>query len=128
MMELFLSSDGKHTVHVSTDTPEKLAELLPQAATLYEEVVRRFGNKAQLWQQAATARAGNDAAAQGRADAVREAAESSAPRCPLHGKKMVFRRGRFGGFWSCPARTPGGRWCRYTVDVPEAGHDRTAKA
>ena len=43
MMELFLSSDGKHTVHVAAETPDKLIELLPQAKLVYEAVVRAHG-------------------------------------------------------------------------------------
>ena len=31
MIELYLSSDGKHTVHVSADTPEQLRDLVPAA-------------------------------------------------------------------------------------------------
>ena len=45
MMELFLSSDGKHTVHVSAETPDKLIEMLPQAKLVYEAVVRAYGGK-----------------------------------------------------------------------------------
>jgi len=52
MIELFLSSDGKHTVHVSAETPEELAELAPKAKALYEKVIESYGNKAQMWQLA----------------------------------------------------------------------------
>ena len=49
MMELYLSSDGKHTVHVSAETPDEMVKLLPQAKLVYEAVVRTYGTKAQMW-------------------------------------------------------------------------------
>ena len=50
MMELYLSSEGKHTVHVSAETPEEMVKLLPQAKLIYEAVVRKYGTKAEMWQ------------------------------------------------------------------------------
>jgi hypothetical protein len=50
MIELFLSSDGKHTVHVSAETPEEITELAPKAKALYDKIVESYGNKAQMWQ------------------------------------------------------------------------------
>ena len=52
MIERFLSSDRKHTVHVSAETPEELAELAPRTRALYEKVIESQGNKAQMWQLA----------------------------------------------------------------------------
>jgi hypothetical protein len=113
MMELFLSSDGKHTVHAAADTPEQLLPLLPQARTIYEQVVAQFGTKPQMWQ---------GANGQSKPEGP---GQSNAPECPEHGRKMIFRRSRFGGFWSCPTRTPDGQWCRYTVDEAANGRSRT---
>ena len=48
MIELYLSSDGKHTVHVSATTPEQLERLEPGANALYERVLQRYGTKAQM--------------------------------------------------------------------------------
>ena len=47
--EADLSSDGKHTVHVSAETPDEMIKLLPQAKLVYEAVVRTYGTKAQMW-------------------------------------------------------------------------------
>ena len=58
MIELFLSSDGKHTVHVAADTPEQLARLAPSARSLYQKVLESYGTKAQMW-QAVTGAKGN---------------------------------------------------------------------
>lgn len=52
MIEPFPSSDGKHTVHVSAETSEELAELGPKAKTLYEKIIESYGNKAQMWKLA----------------------------------------------------------------------------
>ena len=45
MMELYLSSDGKHTVSVSAQTAEEMIKLMPQAilsktGMIYEAVAR----------------------------------------------------------------------------------------
>jgi hypothetical protein len=106
MMELFLSSDGKHTVHVAAETPDKMIELLPQAKLVYEAVVRAYGGKGQPKQVMAN----------GEAHANGESAEA-APLCPVHKTPMAYREGRYGAFWSCPTRTSDGEWCNCTFDV-----------
>ena len=45
MIELFLSTDGKHTVHVTANTPEEMATLAPKAKALYKKVLEEFGTK-----------------------------------------------------------------------------------
>ena len=121
MIELFLSSDGKHTVHVSADTPEELTELAPSAKELYETILQSYGNKAQMWQGAINGRGnGQTETKQGRRiDTPAQAAEAVAPKCPLHDRPMVYQQGKFGAFWSCHVRKPDGRWCQMTKDVPE---------
>jgi hypothetical protein len=52
MIELYLSSDGKHTVHVTAETPEEMATLVSEAKALYQEVLRTYGTKAQMWSDA----------------------------------------------------------------------------
>ena len=47
MIELFLSTDGKHTVHVAAETPEVLEKLLPAAKALYQQVLAEYGAKGQ---------------------------------------------------------------------------------
>ena len=121
MIELFLSSDGKHTVHVSADTPEQMAELAPKARALYEEVLKRFGTKAQMW-QAVMARKGDGEVQLGkRIETDKQAQQAVAPRCPMHQVPMVKRQGRFGPFWSCPIRKPDGRWCQVTLEISKSG-------
>ncbi|MBM3190710.1 MAG: hypothetical protein FJZ90_18575, partial [Chloroflexi bacterium] len=78
MMELFLSSDGKHTVHVAAETPDKLIRLLPQAKLVYEAVVRAYGGKGQVERPAN----GN-----GHGEAERKA-----PLCPEHSSALGTRR------------------------------------
>ena len=104
MIELYLSSDGKHTVHVAAETAEEMHALLPQAKRLYEAVVQTYGTKAQMWQ---------------RSDGERHDREAhpEAPVCPMHGVPMAYRHGRRGPFWSCPTRQEDGSWCPCTVDA-----------
>src|SRR5687767_272523 len=110
MIELFLSSDGKHTVHASADTPEQLNGLLPAAKTLYYAIVQEFGTKAQQRQE--TVYTNGQAPVGKRADTVEQAREVVAPLCPTHKRPMRYREGRLGPFWSCPTRKPDGRWCQ----------------
>ena len=121
MIELFLSSDGKHTVHVSAETPEELAALAPKAKGLYEMVVESYGNKAQMWQKAhaGKATAGSLLATPKRIDSSQHAEAAVAPRCPRHGRPMKLRQGAYGAFWSCPAKSPSGQWCSYTQEVSD---------
>jgi hypothetical protein len=51
MIELFLSSDGKHTVHIAAETPVELAKLASSARSLYQKVLESYGTKAQMWQE-----------------------------------------------------------------------------
>jgi hypothetical protein len=116
MIELYLSSDGKHTVHLSAETPEKMAGLLPKAKALYGAVVRQYGTKAQMWRQVTSGQA---------AIKANSGQETQAPVCPIHNRRMVYRQGRYGAFWSCPARTPSGRWCPVTKDASAPGNGQT---
>ena len=116
MIELFLSSDGKHTCHISADTPEQMKDLVPVAKALYREVVAEFGTKA----QPLTTDLSNGHATVGkRIDTVAQAQAAVTPLCPLHKTAMKLRQGRLGPFWSCPRRKPDGRWCQVTQDVTD---------
>ena len=121
MIELYLSSDGKHTVHVSSDTPEEMVKLLPKARLIYDSVVAKYGTKARMWQQAA----GGNGAEKGNGES---ASEADAPECPMHNRPMVYRQGRYGAFWSCPTRLPNGRWCTVTKDADEPSNGESADA
>lgn len=123
MIELFLSSDGKHTVHVSADTPEQLAELAPKAKALFEQVLEKFGTKAEMWEAVINHKGSGPAPLGKRIDNVAKAREAVAPKCPMHKVAMVHRDGKFGPFWSCPTRKPDGKWCQVTKEIsgPEDG-------
>jgi hypothetical protein len=124
MIELFLSTDGKHTVHVTADTFAQMAELAPQAKAFYQKVLAEFGTKAQMWHAAGN---GNGHALPGkRIDTVEQAQEAIAPRCPLHHTPLKYREGRLGPFWSCGKRKPNGAWCNYTQDATETGNGHAA--
>ena len=128
MIELFLSSDGKHTVHVSADTPEQMATLVPHAMTLYQDVLATYGTKAQMWGDAIQNKGNGNGHTNGqttvgkRADTVEQAREIVAPLCPAHQTPMTYRKGRYGDFWSCHTRKPDGRWCNVTYEVTKAGN------
>jgi hypothetical protein len=127
MIELFLSSDGKHTVHVSAETPEELAELVPKAQALYEKIIQSYGNKAQMWHPAidqAPARLKNAREIPARV----ETRSGAAPICPMHDRPMKLRRGVYGAFWSCSVRSPVGRWCSFTKEVDSKGDEQKALA
>ena len=113
MIELYLSSDGKHTVHVSAETPEELSELAPSAKELYETILRSYGNKAQMWQESGIVKAHTKALSvePKRIDTPQAAEAAAAPRCPADDKPMKLRQGVYGAFWSCSVRNPNGRWC-----------------
>jgi hypothetical protein len=118
MIELFLSTDGKHTVHVTAETPVEMAILVPEAKALYQDVLHTYGTKAEMWGEVMH---GNGHAMVGKpVNTVQEAPALSAPVCPLHQKAMAYRQGKRGPFWSCPTRTPDGQWCQVTQQVTQA--------
>lgn len=125
MIELFLSTDGKHTVHVSADTPEQMTELVPKAKAFYQEILAEFGAKAERGQIAVNGTAHTNGQAKGngytqagkRTGTAPEAQGDAIPRCPVHQRPMAFRQGHMGPFWSCPTRKPDGRWCPITKEV-----------
>ena len=130
MIELYLSSDGKHTVHVSAETPEELSELAPSAKELYETILQSYGNKAQMWQEAGIVKANTKAlpVEPYRIETPQTAEATVAPRCPVHNRPMKLRRGVYGTFWSCSVRSPVGRWCSFTKEVDSEGGERKATA
>ena len=120
MIELYLSTDGKHTVHVSAETPEELTKLVPAAKTLYQTVLSEFGSKVP---------SRNGAVSPGkRVDTVEQAQQAVAPRCPTHNEAMVYRKGRRGPFWSCPVREADGKWCGHTQEVSQSQNGKHTAA
>lgn len=43
--ELYLSTDGKHTVHMTAEDPEVVKEAVAKAMNMYDYVVSRYGTK-----------------------------------------------------------------------------------
>ena len=131
MIELYLSTDGKHTVHATAQTQEEMAVLAPKAKALYRQVLDEFGTKADMWQSAlhgnghanGQAKSSDQAQVVKRIDTVAQA--DAIPRCPMHQRPMAFRQGRMGPFWSCPTRKPDGRWCQVTKEVTTASHGQS---
>ena len=110
MMELFLSSDGKHTVHVTGEGADELFNALPQAKMLYEAVVKAYGSKVSGPKRGTEKRekeGGNG----------HDSDHGEAPLCPVHKTPMAYREGKYGAFWSCPTKTSDGGWCNCTMDV-----------
>lgn len=126
---LYLSSDGKHTVHVSEETPEKMMKLLPHAKLLYEAIVGAYGTKAQMWEKRGNGEAKGNGHANGNGDGQKDGhAERKAPLCPVHKTPMAYREGRFGAFWSCPTRTSDRSWCSCTMEPDGQLRTRTVPA
>jgi hypothetical protein len=136
MIELFLSTDGKHTVHVTAQTAEEMKVLGPVAKALYQEVLAEFGTKPQLWQAAMNGNGNTNGQTKSqspapvikRTEPVTQAQADVIPRCPLHLRPMIFRQGRLGPFWSCPTRKPDGRWCQVTQEVTGAANSQSKAA
>ena len=120
MIELYLSSDGKHTVHAAAETPEKLEALELSARLLYERVLGTYGTKAEMWREATNAKGNGGAKAATPNTESKRDAHRRAPRCPVHSREMVLRKGRFGAFWSCPTRQLNGSWCQVTQEVTDS--------
>lgn len=119
MIELFLSTDGKHTCHVQADTTEAMDKLLPYAKALYQKIVSELGTKAQMWQEAIN---GNGKHPNGvtygkRIDTPEQAQALFIPPCPVHQTPMKKRQGQYGEFWSCGRKLPNGAWCNQTKQM-----------
>ena len=127
MIELFLSSDGKHTVHIAAETPVELAKLAPSARSLYQKVLESYGTKAQMWQEVTGAKGNGEVKINQRVDAPKGVIGAEPPRCPVHDRPMVQRQGRFGAFWSCPTRQFNGSWCQVTREISAPGDGQKAE-
>ena len=118
MIEFYLSSDGKHTVHLSVDSTEELTRLSPVAKSLYEGIVASYGNKPEMWQKVIAGKPANQSAPMPAPVAqVAAPVAPQAPICPVHGQPMRLRQGRRGSFWSCAARDEWGEWCTQTKNA-----------
>lgn len=99
MFELYLSTDGKHTVHVSVDKIEDEATMMKvyeNAKKVYQRLVEDFGTK--------------------QAQAVKEYSKNGKeeiPVCAFHKKPMTKVIGQYGEFWTCRNKMDDGTWCPY---------------
>lgn len=113
MIEFYLSTDGKHTVHLSAETAEELNRLAPVARSLYESIVASYGNKPELWEKVINSKPGSRPMPQ----PAPQVAAPQPPVCPVHNQPMRLRQGRRGNFWSCSARDEWGEWCKETKNA-----------
>lgn len=116
-IELFLSTDGKQTVHVSAPTVEQMNELAPYARALYEKVLNEYGTKAQMWEPVMNGQSNGQARRQRANGEANGQSREDAPHCPEHGTPMALRNGRYGRFFSCARKMPDGTWCKRTAKV-----------
>ena len=117
MIEVYLSTDGKHTVKVSAQDREEMNKLAPYARVLYEGVLSQYGTKAQMWEQAMN---GNGRANHNGAQSANDqTGNGNAPICPVHKVPMKYRQGKRGSFWSCAKKNPDGSWCDQTAPVTQ---------
>ena len=110
--QVFLSSDGKHTVVVSADNQVEATQGLQWAQTTYEAIVGRYGLKGQ---QPKTN--GEQPAPAATLEAV--------PECAVHLLPMVRVEGKHGPFWSCHQRNADGSGA--STDLP-ARAERSGRA
>jgi len=83
-IELFLSTDGKHTVRYDADTPEGRKRGLEAAMALFDAIKKKYGTKADMWGKVMNSKK-----------------EEVIPNCPDCGKEMKKRKGKTGEFWGC---------------------------
>src|SRR5688572_16791384 len=98
--QVVLSTDGKHTVIVTTDELPTTENVLVWAQTTYERLVQQYGRK----------QAGRQRSEQ---QPVALAPGGEVPECAVHKVPMVRVQGRYGPFWSCHERTENGSFCTY---------------
>lgn len=126
--QVILSTDGKHTVIVTSDDPEKVKAASGWAKATYDGIVERYGGKAypkhveggQNHNGEAANHIGlnHSAAAQNHdfGDSQNQVAEQ-APVCGVHGVLMVRVQGKHGPFYSCHEKNPDGNWCSYKPKI-----------
>ena len=91
--QVILSTDGKHTVIVQSDSPTDMKVAGAWARSVYDSLVERYGLKHEQYQ--------------------RNGESNPVPTCEVHGLPMTQVNGRKGPFWSCHQKNPDGTWCSY---------------
>jgi len=113
VIELYLSTDGKHTVHVQASDREEMNKMYPFARALYQKVTNSLGTKPQLWNGVINGQRKTNGQSFGKIiDTPEQAQAVLAPVCPVHETPMKLREGQYGKFWSCGRRNPDGSWCQ----------------
>ncbi len=92
--QVILSSDGKHTVIVSSDEQAAIDAALQWQQATYDRLVARYGLKGEQRRKNG------------------ETVEA-APQCAIHHIPMAQVQGRLGQFWSCHEKNLDGSWCSY---------------
>lgn len=92
--QVILSSDGKHTVIVTSDERAVIDAALDWEQQTYDRLVARYGLKGEQ---------------------TRRSSETSeaAPKCAIHRVPMAQVQGKHGSFWSCHERNADDSWCSY---------------
>lgn len=96
--QVILSTDGKHTVIVSANTAEEMAEGIKWAVKAYEGMVKKYGLKHEQYAKSLNGQTNGN---------------STVPSCAVHKTPMVRVNGKYGAFWSCRQRSDDGSFCRY---------------
>ena len=92
--QIILSTDGKHTVIVTTEDGAQAIAAREWAEVAYDHLIERYGYK-------------------GEHRPVSQGEAIEAPICAVHQKAMVQQQGRRGAFWSCHEKNADGSWCTY---------------
>jgi hypothetical protein len=99
--QVILSTDGKHTVLVTTDAMPATDTAIAWAKATYERLVKRYGLKHEQRQPAA------------QLDGPDAGEDVQVPECAVHHVPMVRVEGKYGPFWSCHERGEDGSFCSY---------------
>jgi hypothetical protein len=105
--EIFISSDGKNTVHAKASTPEGRKAAVKWSMQVYEELILKYGTKANMWEKNMNGKA------------IPPVASSDAPKtaemvCGVHGTPLTYHsEGKWGPWWSCSQKNADGSYCRW---------------
>lgn len=97
--QVILSTDGKHTVIVSSDNQAEMKAAVAWAKTAYERMVDVYGLKG--------------AQRHNNGEQTEHNGQEETPICGVHNVPMVKVSGKKGEFWSCHQRNPDGSFCKY---------------
>src|SRR5262245_46570099 len=98
--QVVLSTDGKHSVIVTTDNQGETKLGLAWAKATYEHLVAQYGLKGKQRQAPSEPEAGDNQ-------------PGEAPICAVHNVPMAWQQGKKGFFWSCHEKNADGSWCSY---------------